>query len=191
MILITRLIHADSFQQLIQIALDVVKDALKYSKVLTRRNAAVRNILTLPKALKRIFSLFLSFLLLYLYQRDKSLQKKSVPYSHMVLDWVDRLQCVGAGHDPEPLWDDVMWCALRCWYTHRPVEIPGPQSFLHSSLHVVQEHGFGPPPPPQDIAKPRVLARSNMRKTWRSSIMAVHSTFGEVKWLDLSLFTSV
>lgn len=84
--MITRLIHADSFQQLIQIALDVVKDALKNSKVLTRRNAAVRNILTLPKALKRIFSLFLSLLLLYLYQQDKSLQKKSVPYSHMVLD---------------------------------------------------------------------------------------------------------
>jgi len=43
---------------------------------------------------------------------------------------------------------------------HRPVAIPGLQSFLHSSLHVVHEHGLGPPP--QDNTELNMFKKTRM-----------------------------
>ena len=94
-------------------------------------------------------------------------------YLHIVLYWVEGLHDEDAGHEPEPWWVEYMWCALRCWFTHCPVEMPGPQSFLHWWLQVCHEHGGGGDgslPPPQDNTPPRALAR---RRTDKSSGRAI------------------
>lgn len=95
-------------------------------------------------------------------------------YLHIVLYWVEGLHDEDAGHVPEPWWVSYTWCALRCWFTQCPVEMPGPQSFLHSWRHVCHEHGGGgpPPPPPQDNTPPRVLARTRTNKT-RGSVISL------------------
>lgn len=93
-------------------------------------------------------------------------------YLHIVLYCVEGLHDVDAGHEPDWLWDSYMWCAFRCWFTHCPWTMPGPQSFLHSCRQVCHEHGGGgpPPPPPQVNTRSKALARTRTAKTRASAI---------------------
>ena len=86
---------------------------------------------------------------------------KTMLYLHIVLycDW--ELHPDGPGHEPSPLWVVYVGCALRPCLTHRPVEIPGLQSFLHSWRQVVQEQGDGP----QESTELRAWARMRTPKT--------------------------
>lgn len=89
---------------------------------------------------------------------SKNVSRLFNPNLHNVLDCDWGLHDDGEGHDPLPSCLVLMWCPLRCWFTHCPDGTPGLQSFLHSRRQVVHEQGFGPPP--QDNTEARALART-------------------------------